>query len=162
MKFDRTNEKRETLDIRRKLFNWKEKNVKEKKLKVESPEHTELYERLVEEAVLLISAVWEETARYIELGMDKPLKAQDVFFITKDELKLFADYGFKVENPKTKRCCFFDSFTFESMEEVEKYIEDIKSRLSENTVVVCKEKIPPISETFGPSLFYSFEIDVKK
>lgn len=162
MMFNKANGKRETMDIERKLRKIVGKRIEEKEVASKSVTHQQLYERLVEEAVLLISAEWEESAKYMSnIKLEDPLKAQNAFFITKNELKIFAEYGFKVKNPKTQRCCFFDSFSFESMEEVEKFIEDVKSSLPEKTIIICEEKIPWISEKFGPSLFYSFEISVR-
>lgn len=155
------NEEREPMDIERKLRKIVGKRIEERETASNSVTHQELYERLVEEAVLLISSQWERTARYTSnFKLDEPLKAQDVFFITKNGLRIFSEWGYEEINPKTKHCCFFDSFSFESMEEVEKYLEDVKSRLPKRTAIVCKERVPVMSGKFGPSLFYSFEINV--
>lgn len=159
MMLKKTSKKKENIEKRlRKIV---KERIEEKEASAKSVSHQELYERMVEEAVLLISASWEESAKYrSDLVFTEPLRAKNVFFITKNELKIFAEHGYRVDNYKTGHCCFFDTFTFESMEEVEKYIEDVKSQLPEKTVVECTEDLPWKYEKLGLSLFYSFEVDV--
>lgn len=161
MMFNKANEKRETMDIEKKLRKIIEKRIEED-ITEKSITHQEMYERMVEEAVLLISAKWEECAKYMPYFRltTEPLGAINVFYINKGNLNLFTMYKWSVNNPKTERYCFTDSFEFESMEEVEKYVEDVKSRLPEKTMVLCEEHPPLIPGMSSPFFLYSFEINV--
>lgn len=154
----KNNECKDAMNIEKKVNKVMKNRVNEKMLK--SDEHQKLYERLVEEAVLLITAKWEEEAKCIDLKLEKKLEAKNIFVITKDELKIFANSGYAVPNSNTGRCCFFDTFSFESMKEVEKYIEDVTSRLPKKTEVICKEGNIIPYEKLGLALCYSFSIDI--
>lgn len=128
--------------------------------------HEEMYERMVEEAVLVITKSWEDDATYYDpwydLGQENvKLKARDAFFITEKEYRLYSSNHSFARNPNTRRNCFFDSFVFSSKEEVDKYLEDVMARLPANTKVSSEEKTGILYQCFGPSTSYSFELDVE-
>lgn len=158
MKKNKNNECKDAMNIEKKVNKIIKNRVNEKMPK--SDNHQKLYERLVDEAVLLIAAKWEEEAKYVDLKFEKRIEAKNIFIITKDELKIFANSGYTVQNPKTGRCCFFDTFNFESMKEVEKYIEDVTSRLPKRTEVICKEGSIVPYEKLGLAFGYSFRIEI--
>ena len=127
--------------------------------------HDEMYKRMVEEAVLIIVKSWEDRATYYDPwydldGENVKLKADDVFFITEKEYRLYsANNGF-VMNPSTGRNCFYDKFSFVSKEEVDKYLKDVMDRLPVNTKISSEENTRLLYRGFGPSTSYSFELDV--
>ena len=118
----------------------------------------ELYEQMVEEAVLVIKDSWKSKAEYSSTFKypveEATLEAYSVFFITSD-LRLYSDSPFCVLNPKTGHTCFFSPFTFPSEELKDQYIEDILARLPEGTTW---NKAKEIDNIQGGATNYSFTI----
>lgn len=137
------------------LEKWKEKAEAEEKYS-----HEDMYNRMVDDAIRCIHYDWELSAKY-SASTEAPvemlhLQANKIFFITK-ERKLLSDHACVVFNPLTGRSCFYDSFTFESDEEVEKYIKDILSRLPEGTTYRRHKSRGFLSEEYN---HYTFIIDI--
>lgn len=96
-----------------------------------------LYQRMVDEAVILIQALWKDDAKY----KAEKIKGEDVFeveaysaFMISPDLKLYSEKSVFARNPNTGKCCFFDVYKFDNGEEVDKFVNDVLERLPEGTV----------------------------
>lgn len=133
----------------------------EEKKKAEIP-YDEAYKQMVEEAVLVIKAAWELDAKYIEKPKNEAnsikLASLNSFFITKEDSMIYSSNGFRTQNPRTGKCCFFSSFQFKSEEDIAQYIKDVLALLPENATYTETE----VNEVvFGESKKYSFFLDLK-
>lgn len=112
------------------------KRLDEERKKAAVP-YEENYKKLVNEAVLVIKDQWETCAKYCvdvkQVSDSVTLEAINAFYITKDELRLFSNCGYRVKNPDTGTYCFNTEFKFRSKEDVKQYLLDVKSLLPENT-----------------------------
>lgn len=85
-----------------------------------------MYQRMVEEAVMVIHTCWKDNAKL------NALMSQDTFevnayhaFSVSEELNLYSENGNCKRNPNTDRSCFFDVYTFLSEDEKKQYIADV-------------------------------------
>ena len=111
---------------------------RDEQAKIEKIPREETYNRMVKEAFLVISDLWEMEAKLnknIDPGTELTANA---FFIAESTLQLYTD-AIGVRNPETGKSCFYDTFVFESMEEFEKYVEDVKKLLPAGTEVLKRE-----------------------
>lgn len=120
----------------------------------------EMYEQLVEEAVMVVKADWKFEAMHGEKKRypvdEVEFEAYNVFFITHD-LKLYSDSAQAIltTNPKTRKSCFFSTITFPSPEIAEQYVNDVLACLPKETI--CKINARR-DDFFGDVLKYSFYI----
>lgn len=95
-------------------------------------EYDEKFNRLVDEAVLVIKEKWNVTVSYgIQYRLrtsDVELNAYNAFSIT-DELFVLSDSLFCIVNPATGRECFSDNFKLSSVEEKERFVAKVMSKL---------------------------------
>ena len=119
-------------DIKETVVEAKEEYQK----KLEENSRERVYKRILDEAVILIRKMWlyeaKDEKKIKNLGDSIEVSANAAILIT-DELKVYSEYGNMAFNPETKRCCFFDVFTFESEEEKDQYIKAVIERLPEGT-----------------------------
>ena len=120
----------------------------------------ELYDRLVNEAVLIIQHSWKSDVK----SRNKEAKTGDVFeavayraFFVTDDLKLYSEDGHRKVNPNTGKSCFFDVLVFPSEAEKEQYVKDVISRLPEGTLCEVNH---PIDFCFGMCETYTFKLKV--
>lgn len=85
-----------------------------------------MYQRVVEEAVMVIHTCWKENAKLNAVqGKDtSEVNAYHAFAVS-EELKLYSENGNCKRNPNTDKSCFFDIYQFESTEEKKQYIKDV-------------------------------------
>lgn len=108
-----------------------------KQVKVDKIPHKEMYDRMVKEAFLVISKSWESSAE-CKPALDTGIELVSYpFFIVERTLRLYSDAAYTV-NPDTGKSCFYDSFAFESVDEFDKYIDDVMKLLPKGTEVVTK------------------------
>ena len=124
--------------------------------------HQKMYARMVQEAVLVTTSEWEMRAKYgksIERGVELDACA---FFVVEDTLCLYSDVP-GVPNPSTGKSCFYDGFTFESMDEFKKYVGDVKEHLPKGTEVETRRYDSQYTTVLddGPEIhvFFKFKIE---
>lgn len=119
----------------------------------------ELYNIMVEDAVILIEYFWENMCKHsnkLLRNVDDVIiiPAYQVFTVS-NNFELYADEGDRVINPRTNRYCFFYDFTFKDIHEVNKYVDDVEKRLPTGTIINVDEN----PTTF--SLSYTFKLRLK-
>ena len=122
--------------------------------------HEELYERMVKEAVLLISEIWMVKAESNDSTDDLLLCAYHVFCVTRDCLELSSERLIQPINPDTGRVCFFDTFKFESQDEVDRYVKDVLARLPSKTEVIEDDARTYVSRKEATS--YTFKLPIEE
>ena len=122
--------------------------------------HQKMYARMVREAYMAVEHEWDMDARLnpnVELGSDLTASA---FFVVEDTLQLVSNVvGY---NPATCKSWFYNNFAFESLEEFEEYIEDVKNLLPDGTEVV-KERREGEATTLGvaPEVHVIFKLKIE-
>lgn len=157
------------------MIEWKNRILEVKKEKEERErkkaerikklmESGELYNTVVEDAVVLITAkITEETGCGYTLHREKDgivtITIYNAFFITSD-LRLLSNTAFPcIKNPKTGKQCFYDIYQFKDEEEIQKYIEDVRSKLPEG--VKLSERMGSENDAFYKnSRLYDAEVKI--
>ena len=149
----------EAKDIKEELKNTL-RNRWAKQAKASEINFDELYEQMVEEAVLVIKDAWKQNAEHgTELKYpvnEVKLEAYNAFFIT-EARNLYSSNASFVRNPKTGKACFFSAFTFPNDGLIEQYVTDVLERLPEGTEY---NNIKTNDVFFGPVNKYSFTISI--
>lgn len=127
--------------------------------KIKEVPHQVMYDRMVQEAVLVITSEWETQCKVNSIERGTKLVAR-AFFVVEDTLHLYSDI-FGVINPNTGKSCFYDGFKFESMDEFEKFVKDVKEQLPEDTEVVKKRKESATVLSDGPEVHVSFNFKIE-
>lgn len=126
------------------------------------------YNKMVEEAVAVITANWKNKVKH-STEFQCPVKEAEIvayktFFIT-DELELASDSIYALDyNWKTGKSYFSDLVKFESKEMADKFVNDVLSRLPKDTV--CSTYISKKSEntydTFdGTSYSFTLKLNLQ-
>ncbi len=144
--------------LERKLRGIIEKR-REDEAKVKEVPHEVMYDRMVQEAVLVITSQWETQCKFYSIERGTELVAR-AFFVVENTLHLYSDI-FGVINPKTGKSCFYEGFKFESMDEFWKYVEDVKKQLPEQTGVMKKRKENTTVFSDGPEVHVSFTFKIE-
>ena len=122
--------------------------------------HEEAYNRMVDEAVLLIVDRWKHFIRFTEEAKNSAdtvwIKTEKTFYVA-EELSLHSDYSCLIANPETDRYCLQDKFFFESTDEVESFEKDILERLPDG--VICNTDKESIL-FYGECVKFSFEYEL--
>ena len=115
-----------------------------------------MYQRMVEEAVMVIHTCWKDDAEF------NALTSQDTFevnayhaFSVSEELSLYSEKGNYKRNPETDKCCFFDVYTFLSEDEKEQYIVDVLAQLPLGTTYEMQRIKMPWNEVYE---VYNFKL----
>ena len=118
-----------------------------------------MYQRMVEEAVMVIHTCWKDNARLSAvLGEDtSEVNAYHAFAVSK-ELKLYSENGNCKRNPDTNKSCFFEVYQFESDEEKKQYIKDVLAQLPLETTFEVQRVWMPLNEVYEQ---YSFKLKLK-
>lgn len=119
----------------------------------------ELYNIMVEDAVILIEYFWESMCKHSNKLLRNAeevvtIPAYNVFTVS-SSFDLYADEGDRVINPKTGRYCFFYDFMFKDIKEVNKYVDDVEKRLPAGTIINVNE------DTATLSLSYTFKLRIQ-
>lgn len=145
-------ELRKTIEGRR----TKEREKREEEAKYS---HEELYQQMVEESAITIIRQLDNDIRYNKDFEDNVLVAEayKAIIVTKD-FKLYTGVAIRPINPKTKKLCFDKTFKFESKDEVEKFVEDVRKNLPSE--VVCTSKIQSELGQYPEATMYTFTLSV--
>lgn len=124
-----------------------------------SETYDEVFERFVDEAVILINSVWQSNARYVVSQQPRKasveIRALYVFGVTKN-LDVYTSKGYKTENPVTKHSCLYGRLQLRSSDEEKRFVSEILKKLPEGTRV---EKIN-LGKDEDAKREYSFKIKV--
>ena len=146
-------------DVKKMLKKIVENGWREVENASNSETYEEIFERFVDEAVILTNAMWQDDARYTVA--QQPRKAYvkicafDVFEVTRD-LDVYTSKGFKAENPATKRSCLCGRLQLKSSEEEERFVNEVLAKLPEGTEV---EKIDGEKDEYTKTK-YSFKLKI--
>ena len=109
-----------------------------KRWKIPKPTNERRYNRMVEEAVYVITANWKNKIKHSDQfqypAKEAELVAHNAFLIT-DDLELISESVYALDyNWKTGKCYFHDLIKFESKEMADKFVSDVLSRLPKDTI----------------------------